>query len=155
MRRSQHLRVPVHPARDESLSVIASAETEELRPACRVIVAGCLAIATGENMYRPPPGIDRDSRRQRPDAIAQAVMVPGRNKNHAQSPAGPARPIPSDPAGCRLTPSHTAYLRFPKAAISGAPSARSQAIRGPFRSKPSRNPGGGGGNCSADGAVGS
>ncbi|MBI5725747.1 MAG: radical SAM protein [Planctomycetes bacterium] len=129
-------------ARDESLKTIRQAlRLKRCGRVRRVVVSGCLPARDGQRLAEELPEVDAIVDISGRDQIAKAVLAGNfhNRSGHAgffmQSSGGAV----NDSGRFRLTPRHTAYLRIAYGCSRRCTFCTIPSIRGPYRSKPSRD----------------
>jgi ribosomal protein S12 methylthiotransferase len=130
----------IGPAREESLAAIREAcAVKEASPGKKVVVVGCLAQRSAEDLRREAPGIDAIVGLGQYGRIGEFLLeLTGGNGG-----AGPRLLVGDPNTACnaevgrfRLTPPHYAYLRVSEGCDNPCTFCAIPAIRGRFRSKP-------------------
>ncbi|MBN2136606.1 MAG: 30S ribosomal protein S12 methylthiotransferase RimO [Sedimentisphaerales bacterium] len=132
----------IAPARDESIDVITHALACKKRGTVKkVIVAGCLAERSGEELFSQIDGIDAVIGLDKRDSIVRIIeqtfgqdrRLAYLNKDLSQQRDKAA---PDDRTRLLITPGHCPYLRISEGCNHRCSFCTIPSIRGPFRSKP-------------------
>jgi ribosomal protein S12 methylthiotransferase len=136
----------IEPAKAEAVEVIREAVGYKKKNGFgKVIVAGCLSQRHGEGLFSQVEGVDAIVGLEQRDNIATIIkrtLAVDRPQVFLDSTAKPGRrkrkQIHNDRGRMLLTPGHWAYLRISEGCNHGCSFCTVPAIRGPFRSKPTK-----------------
>lgn len=132
-------------ARQESIQAIREAceSKRASRGRKRVLVVGCLAQRSGEEIRRLLPQVDAIVGLGQYDGIGNLILELSGKNGTRQLPGGgrdliaePNRACSAEVGRFRLTPRHYAYLRISEGCDNPCTFCAIPGIRGPFRSKP-------------------